>query len=300
MSTADKLTEGKIHMTVMARPTCVYGKEPVMYKLLILLSFLILGTSAALAGGVTVSTLQADVDGTGIPITLYRPDGKGPFPLVILSHGMARDKSIIRTLGPGELANVARIFANSGAAVAVPIRRGYGNNGPTVEFYKRDCSRPDFYDVGLAGAENITATIHALSGDPTIDASRIVLVGYSVGGLVSVAAATKEKVLGVISFAGGHGSDRPDHVNCQDELVSAFKQYGENSKVPELWIYSENDHFINIDVAKSLRDAFVTSGGSVKFLEVPPYGKEGHNYIQYALGWKASVDAFLTKIGFWN
>ncbi|MGO8056285.1 alpha/beta hydrolase family protein, partial [Rhizobium leguminosarum] len=46
--------------------------------------------STALAATVNYKTLSAGVGGVTIPIYLYKPDGKGPFPLIVLSHGSPR------------------------------------------------------------------------------------------------------------------------------------------------------------------------------------------------------------------
>lgn len=254
--------------------------------------------STALAATVNSTTLSASVGGATIPIYLYKPDGKGPFPLIILSHGSPRLPDGRLSYGPKTLKAQALAFVDSGAAAAVVIRRGYGGNGKWVEGYKTDCSRPDYHDAGLVSAQDIDAAIKVLVQEPDIDHTRVVLVGHSAGAFASVAAATREKILGVVSFAAGRGSLEADKVTCEDKLVQAMQDYGRASRVPELWIYSQNDHFFGPRLANELRDAFVKGGGKATLISAPPYKSEGHGYIFNISGWKPEVDTFLKQIGF--
>ncbi len=243
------------------------------------------------------STVSADVDGAPIAIYLYMPDGAGPFPLLVLSHGSPRNDGDRANFGAGTLEAQAEAYAASGVAVAVPIRRGYGGQGSWAEGYGK-CAAPDYYRAGLASARDIEAAAAAVAKLPGIDASRIVLMGVSAGGWGSVAAATHGGVLGVVNFAGGRGSRGPDDVCGTDELVGAARRYGAASHVPELWIYSLNDRFFYPALANRMHDAFVEAGGQAVFVAAPPFGDDGHHYIQNISSWKPEVDQFLKQIGF--
>jgi len=266
--------------------------------LAVVLCALLAPVSTALAATVDYKTLSAGVGGVTIPIYLYKPDGKGPFPLIVLSHGSPRLPGGRLSYGPKTLKEQALAFVASGAAVAVVIRRGYGGNGKWVEGYKTDCSRPNYHDAGLVSAQDIDAALKVLVKEPDIDRARVVLVGHSAGAFASVAAATREKILGVVSFAAGRGSLEPDKVACEDKLVEAMQDYGRATPVPELWFYSQNDHFFDPRLATELRDAFVKAGGKATLISAPPYKAEGHGYIFNIAGWKPEVDAFLKQIGF--
>jgi dienelactone hydrolase len=267
--------------------------------LLVALLLLFLTTSSIFpAWAVTISTNGVDVHGVAIQVYLYEPDGAGPFPLLVLSHGSPRNAEDRVNYGARTLQAQAQAYAASGVAVAVPIRRGYGGNGKFVEGIG-PCDHPNYYSAGLASADDIAATVIALTKRPEIDAARVVLMGVSAGGWASLAAATKGHVHGVVNFAGGRGSQQPDTVCSEDDLVAAAARYGSHSRqVPELWIYSENDHSFNPALAQRLLNAFTTAGGQATFIAAPPYGEDGHKYIEDIAAWKPSVDSFLRQIGF--
>jgi hypothetical protein len=119
----------------------------------------------------------------------------------------------------------------------------------------------------------------------------------SAGGLAALAAA-KGSVMGVVNFAGGRGSRGPEMVCGGTELIRAAGLYGRASRVPELWIYSENNHFFGPVVARHLFDAFNAAGGQATFVAAPPYADDGHKYIADIKAWKPRVDTFLRQIGF--
>src|SRR5436189_3496710 len=64
-------------------------------------------------------------DGLKLEAYLYKPDGAGPFPLIVYNHGSAL---------PGDEAKewaapyIARLFVPAGYALLVPERRGYGKS----------------------------------------------------------------------------------------------------------------------------------------------------------------------------
>jgi dienelactone hydrolase len=258
---------------------------------------LLLAQAACGASAFERSTLTAEVEGTSIDVYLYRPDGAGPFPLIILSHGSPRSPRDRAGFGAGTMRAQAEAYAASGVAVAVPIRRGYGGNGEWAEGYG-GCDHPDYYRAGLASARDLDAARAVAAAQPGVDGSRIVLMGVSAGGWASVAAATSGGVRGVVSFAGGRGSSGPDEVCGEDQLVGAAGRYGAASRAPELWIYSQNDHFFGPALARKMFAAFTGAGGRATFLAAPPYGEDGHKYIADIGSWKPQVDRFLRQIGF--
>jgi dienelactone hydrolase len=249
------------------------------------------------ARAVERSTLTADVEGQSINVYFYQPAGPGPFPLIVLSHGVPRERSDFGKIGPNELRGEAVALADRGIAVAVPIRRGYGGQGDWREGYG-GCEKGDFYAAGMAGAKDIEAAISVASKQPSVDPSRVVLIGVSGGGWASLAAATHGGVLGVVSFAGGRGNRAYEQVCKQDNLIEAAGRFGAETKAPELWIYSANDHVFNPELANRMFKAFTDAGGQAVFRAAPPYGRDGHAYIEDISSWRATVDSFLKVIGF--
>jgi dienelactone hydrolase len=151
-----------------------------------------------LAGGVQRLHLEA---------TLYRPSGPGPFPLVVLSHGTARDPR--QRVGRRLRYDVQSWkFVSMGFAVVIPMRRGYGHSEGVYAEGDGPCANSHFYEAGLESAKDLRATVEYVSALPDIDRGRLVLAGHSSGGLASLMLASQgvPGVRGVINFGGGRGS----------------------------------------------------------------------------------------------
>jgi hypothetical protein len=121
----------------------------------------------------------------------------------------------------------------------------------------------------------------------------------SAGGFATVALTTDPPpgLVAGISFAGGRGSGADDQVCREDRLVEAFRTLGRQSRIPMLWIYSDNDRFFGPTLAQRLHDAFTAAGGSVEFIRAPVFGSDGHRLFPDggAARWTPAVDAFLAR-----
>jgi hypothetical protein len=61
--------------------------------------------------------------------TIFKPNGEGPFPLLILSHGSPRGGETERhAMKRARYIHQSREFINMGFVVALPMRRGYGHS----------------------------------------------------------------------------------------------------------------------------------------------------------------------------
>lgn len=235
-----------------------------------------------------------------IDVTVFRPEGEGPFPVVVLSHGSPRSHAARRAEGRQRLVAQSERFVAMGFAVLVPTRRGYGASGGEWAEAYGPCQDPDYHRAGLETARDLRAAVDAVRGEPWADTRRVVLAGQSAGGFGSVAAASAplEGLVGVVNFAGGRGSFAPGQVCGEARLVEAMRRYGAGPRVPHLWIYSVNDRFFGPDLARRMHGAFVAAGGAAEFVEAPATGLDGHGYFARAMDdWSPRVAAFLERIG---
>jgi dienelactone hydrolase len=210
--------------------------------------------------------------------TLFRPKGKGPFPLVIMSHGSPRDAAARRTETRYRWSAQSRWFLERGFAVALPMRRGYAQSqGGWGEDYG-SCSNPNYVQGGLGSAADISATARYFAAQPFIDKSKIILLGHSAGGWGSLAAASVpfDGLLGVVNFAGGRGSQGPNDVCRDDRLVSAAGEFGKTTKVPTIWIYAANDLYFGPKLVERMMAAYRGAGAKAEFFGLPAHGKDGH------------------------
>ncbi len=234
----------------------------------------------------------------GLEAVMVRPYEPGPHPLALLSHGTPREADQRAGMTPWGLIPQAREFARRGWVAVIVMRRGYGDSGGGFEEDAHACSpRADYYDSGKESARDLRAAIAYLSKLPEVDASRIIAVGVSAGGFATVAltADPPPGLVAGISFAGGRGSRKPDEVCNPDQLVRAFFDFGKKSRIPMLWVYSDNDHFFGPPIAAQFFQAFTTAGGKAAFIRAAAYRKDGHGL--FSLGgipiWTPMVDGFL-------
>lgn len=246
------------------------------------------------------SVVSAAVEDVAIEVTVFKPQGAGPFPIAVLSHGSPRSAGERRADGRQRLVSQAEPFLAMGFAVLVPTRRGYGESGGDWAEAYGPCDDPDYYTAGLESARDIRAAVDAVRREPWADASRIVLAGQSAGGFGSVAASAVpfDGLVGVINFAGGRGSMADDAVCGEGQLVQAMARYGRIARVPELWIYSVNDRFFGPSLAARMFHAFTEAGGRAELVRAPAVGLDGHAYFAAAMDdWAPRVRAFLHRIG---
>jgi dienelactone hydrolase len=233
--------------------------------------------------------------------TEYRPEGDGPFPLLLINHGTPRSQADFATM-KNNFAWQAQFFARRGFVVINTLRRGYGtSDGPWAENYFT-CGNPDYIGAGLESAKDIDAVLEYGRAQPYVDAQHVVLVGHSAGGFGALALSSQNPpgVVGTISFAGGRGSHGPDDVCNESKLVKAFSHYASTTHTPSLWFYSENDHFFGPALAKRLGQAYQSQGVDLELDMVPAYGREGHSFFEGRSTvsiWAPKVDAFFEKIG---
>lgn len=233
--------------------------------------------------------------------TEYRPDGTGPFPLVLINHGSPRSAAD-RVKTTGKYKAQSEAFAARGFVVINPVRRGYGKSeGSWAENYF-SCTNPSYYEAGIETAKDIAAAIDYAKTKSYIDTKRIVLVGQSAGGfgILALASQQPDGVVGVINFAGGRGSRAPGEVCNEGRLVEAMGRYAGTTKVPMLWFYAENDMYFGPALARRMADAYQKSGVDMKFVAMPPYGNDGHGFFGAARNveaWAGEVDVFMAKIG---
>ncbi len=100
-----------------------------------------------------------------------------------------------------------------------------------------------------------------------------------------------------MNFAGGRGSYEPDQVADEQSLIASMGNYGKSSHIPTLWLYAVNDHYFRPVLARSMFKAYTDNGGQATFIELPPFGDDGHkSFIGNRKVWAPYVDEFLQNL----
>jgi invasion protein IalB/dienelactone hydrolase len=247
-----------------------------------------------------------------LPVLAYlvRPVGDGPFPLVVMNHGISLDANQRSMFPMVEYRDAAFWFARRGYVVISPIR--YGASGlddkdrglyGAVFAHVGSCDNPNFRGPGLAIATLDEWVIDYMSKKKMIQPGKVVVVGQSGGGWGSIALGSRNpsSVRAIITFAAGRGGrvDGKPNNNCApDKLVAATGEFGRTARVPMLWIYAENDTYFGPELTKRMHQAFVEAGGNVEYRMLPPFGSDGHFMIDSADAvpiWSPLVTQFLEK-----
>lgn len=259
-------------------------------------------TAHAVAGAYHSEDLRIPMSAAGprgLEALLVRPSAQGRYPLVILSHGAPRNADDLTEMTPYGMARIAMEFARRGWTAVVVMRRGFGTSGGNYVERTRSCDDPNYVESALTSAADLKAAIKWLTQRPDVEGSRILAVGQSAGGLATVALTTAPPpgLVAAINFAGGRGSVSDYKVCREDRLVGAFQTFGKVSRIPMLWVYTENDHFFAPPLAEKFRRAFTAGGGKIDFIKPAEFGKDGHQLFSLSgiSRWAPLVDSFLAK-----
>jgi dienelactone hydrolase len=237
-----------------------------------------------------------------ITVTVFEIAGRAPYPLLVLNHGRAADDTGRLKMGRVRYSEASRWFAALGYSVWVPTRVGYGVSGADEDpEYTGPCSRKRYEPGYAASADQTLQVIEHAKRRAEIDGRRILVVGQSFGGTTSIAVAARNApgLIAAINFAGGGGGNpetRPGEPCGPELLRDMFSGYGKTSRVPTLWVYTENDKWMGARYTKEWFEAFRSSGGAGEFVMQPAFGEDGHSLFTRGFSlWRPIVERFLTQ-----
>jgi dienelactone hydrolase len=253
-----------------------------------------------------------------LPVTLptlayvVRPVGAGPFPLVIMNHGVSLNPQERVFFPLVEFRDAAMWFARRGNIVVAPTGSGYGaaaldapERGLYGTFFSKigSCDNPNFQDAGLAVALLDKWIIDYMTGQKLIVPNSAIVVGQSAGGWAAIALSSWNvpSVKAIIAFAAGRGGrvgGKPSNNCAPDQLVEATTDFGRTARTPMLWIYIENDTYFGPELSRRMHQAYTGAGGNAEYHLLLPFGSDGHFLIDSADSiplWAPLVSQFLDR-----
>lgn len=254
---------------------------------------------------VNVQDLYGRREQRSIPVTVYRPPGDGPFPLVILNHGRASSPEKRATPVRFRFEQQARYFVGKGLAVMVPTRMGYGQ-AMSQDFDPESsggCAQPRIEPMSLAASDQVLAVLAHARSLPFIDAKRWWVVGQSVGGLTSVATVWRQPagLQGGINFSGGTGGDpvgRPGRPCGVAQIAQLWRDKAANARVPMVWFYWENDLYWGPENPRIWHRAWTQGGAQAELHVFSPVGKDGHSGFTLDMDrWTVVLDDYFAQWG---
>ncbi|RKQ70873.1 dipeptidyl aminopeptidase/acylaminoacyl peptidase [Litorimonas taeanensis] len=210
-------------------------------------------------------------DGKKIPAYVTRPQGKGPFPLIVMPHGGPFVSEVVGWDDWGQM------LANNGYMVLQPQYRGSQNYG--LEYYQSA-----FINGGEGGKkmqDDKDDGVKYLISKGDVDPDRVAMFGWSYGGYAALIAAAREPNIYQCVIAGAavadnlqqvnyyrdrlDGAQEVEQVNFWDGSISPIEET-DKVNVPMLIIHGSVDQRVPITHSDKYSKALDKSGKSYEYI----------------------------------
>ena len=164
---------------------------------------------------------------------LYKPDGDGPFPVVIYNHGTRDGRERV----PSPFPYVGKMLTRAGYAVFVPERRGYGKSDGEIWRQEVGNNQSRLIPRLQAETDDVLAGVDYLRDLSYVDTKRLAVMGWSFGGVVTMLASARSTAfLAAVDQAGGALT-----WDGNSYMRSALVLAAERSATPTLFMVAKND-----------------------------------------------------------
>jgi carboxymethylenebutenolidase len=274
------------------------------------LALLILTLTSATAWGQTSGGPETVLIHSGsatLHAVLWRPQGRGPFPGILLNHGSGRTREDLERLGPYEqnAEKLGPVFARHGYVFLYLFRRGVGlsaDQGANAvdlmnsESATRGQGARNALQLQLLENREMTDALSGLKflrALPYVDPQDVAAIGQSFGGSLAVLLAEREPNLrAVVVFSGaGYSFDRSPELRTR--LLAAV----DHISAPVFFIHAENDYSLSSGKVLDARRKEIGKPHRLKIY--PPIGhtvEDGHDFLYQGVSiWEPDVFAFLDE-----
>ena len=200
--------------------------------------------------------------------TLYKPEGKGPFPAVLYNHGSAPStlsKQAFEALGP--------VFARHGWVFFGPYRRGQGLSASAGRYIGDEIAeaKKGGMNAGAATMVRLLETDHLndqlaalawLRTQSLVSRDSIAVAGNSFGGIEAVLGAERGSYCAAVDSAGDAQSweDAPEVQALMTRAVG-------NSRAPTFFFQAENEYVLS--PSRTLSAAMKDAGKEFEIKNLP-------------------------------
>ncbi|NDY90235.1 dienelactone hydrolase family protein [Ideonella livida] len=232
-------------------------------------------------------------DAPHLEVSVFRPPGPGPFPVLLFNHGRAKGDA--RQQPRSRPVLVAREFVSRGWVVVAPMRQGFAGSGG-----REPIGGCDLVANGLGQARSVHRTLRWLEGQPWADLDRLVVLGQSHGGLVTLAYGTQPHpgTRLLVNVAGGLRQERCP--GWEENLLRAFARFGAEARLPSLWFYGDNDALFPPALWREAHLRHQTAGGLATLVAFGTFRDDAHALLGSPEGrplWAPPLMARLQALG---
>ncbi|HMH05286.1 MAG TPA: dienelactone hydrolase family protein [Terriglobales bacterium] len=238
---------------------------------------------------------------------LWRPQGHGPFPGILLNHGSGRTHEDLERLGPYErnAEKLGPVFARHGYVFLYLFRRGVGlstdqginavdlMNSESAAHGQEARNALQLQLLENREMDDALSGLKFLRALPYVDARNVAAIGHSFGGSLTVLLAEREPNLrAVVIFSGaGYSFDRSPELRAR--LLAAI----DHIAAPVFFIHAENDYSLSSGKVLDARREHIGKPHRLKIY--PPIGHtvdDGHDFLHLGVNiWEPDVFAFLDE-----
>lgn len=238
---------------------------------------------------------------------LWRPQGTGPFPVVLFNHGSGSTDPA--HTGPFAITEAAEklgpIFVKHGYAFLYLFRRGQGlsaDQGPFMQDVLRAEERARGKEAGqhlqfvlmtTDHLADVLAGLKFLKNLPSIDSHRIAIAGHSFGGQLTLLVAERDTSVQAAVTFGAAATSWKNSSEVRERLLAAVRK----TNSPIMLVHAANDY--TTSPGKIMAEELEKLGKPYLLKIYPPAGKtpdDGHNFVYADVDrWENDVFKFLDQ-----
>jgi dipeptidyl aminopeptidase/acylaminoacyl peptidase len=224
-------------------------------------------------------------DGLSVPAWVYKPAGKGPFPVLLSIHGGPESQA-----RPYFSSTYQMWLQKLGVALVVPNVRGSAGYGKSYVAMDNGLKRED-------SVRDIGALLDWVAKQPDLDAKRVAVFGGSYGGYMVLACAVhySERLKAAVDIVGisnfvtflentqdyrrdlrrvEYGDERDPAMRAHLEKISPLNNV-EKIGIPMLVVQGQNDPRVPVTESLQIVNALRAKGHAVWYMNAL---NEGHGY----------------------